>query len=198
MSDLLALRVELPPWIAGFRAALPACLETPEQRMEVAIDLSRQNVLAGSGGPFGALVVAEDSGEVVALGVNRVEPGSCSSAHAEIVALSMAQRLAADWNLGRHPAAPLQLVSSCEPCAMCLGAIPWSGVASVLCGATKADAEAAGFDEGDRPDEWMEKMAARGIRVHIGLMRAEAAAVLDLYARSGKTIYGPDSRVAGK
>lgn len=198
MNDLLAMRVELPAWIAGFRAGLPACLETPEQRMEVAIDLSRQNVLAGSGGPFGAVVVAEDSGEVVALGVNRVEPGHCSSAHAEIVALSMAQRLAADWDLGRHPASPLQLVSSCEPCAMCLGAIPWSGLASVLCGATKADAEAAGFDEGDRPDRWLEKMAARGIRVHIGLMRAEAAAVLDLYARSGKTIYGPDSKGAGK
>ena len=191
MSVQGALRVDLPSWIAEFRRRMPDRLPSAEERMEVAISLSRQNVVAGSGGPFGALVVSAEDGQVIALGVNRVEPAACSSAHAEIVALSLAQQLSGHWNLADHPAAPLQLVTSCEPCAMCLGAIPWSGVESVLCGATKADAEAAGFDEGDRPDAWIDKLKARGISVTTGLKRAQAASVLDQYARSGQTIYGP-------
>lgn len=191
MSVQGALRVDLPSWIAEFRRRMPDRLPSAEERMEVAISLSRQNVVAGSGGPFGALVVSAEDGQVIALGVNRVEPAACSSAHAEIVALSLAQQLSGHWNLAEHPAAPLQLVTSCEPCAMCLGAIPWSGVESVLCGATKADAEAAGFDEGDRPDAWIDKLKARGISVTAGLKRAQAASVLDQYARSGQTIYGP-------
>lgn len=191
MSQPLVLRVDLPSWLAEFRSKLPERLPDAEGRMEVAISLARQNVIAGSGGPFGALVVSAADGEVIALGVNRVEPASCSSAHAEIVALSLAQQVSGHWNLAEHRAAPLQLVTSCEPCAMCLGAIPWSGVESVLCGATKADAEAAGFDEGDRPDAWVDKLKARGIDVGLAVKRAEAAAVLDLYARSGRSIYGP-------
>jgi tRNA(Arg) A34 adenosine deaminase TadA len=188
------LRIELPSWIDGFRAGLPERLETPEERMRVAISLSRQNVMEGSGGPFGAVVVARDSGEVLAVGVNRVEPSCCSSAHAEIVALSLAQQGLGSWNLAESGKGPVQLVTSCEPCAMCLGAIPWSGVSSVLCGAGKADAEAAGFDEGDRPDRWAERLEARGIQVITELLREEAATVLQLYARSGQTIYNAATR----
>jgi tRNA(Arg) A34 adenosine deaminase TadA len=183
------IRVELPSWIDGFRASLPERLETPEERMRVAISLSRQNVTEGSGGPFGAVVVARNSGEVLALGVNRVEPACCSSAHAEIVALSLAQQSLGSWNLAEAGKGPVELVTSCEPCAMCLGAIPWSGVNSILCGASKHDAEAAGFDEGDRPDRWTDRLEARGIQVITKLLRTEAAEVLELYARSGQTIY---------
>ncbi len=137
------------------------------------------------------MVVQRSSGLVIALGVNRVEPAHCSSAHAEIVALSLAQQTLANWNLAEGGQGELELVSSCEPCAMCLGAIPWSGVSSLLCGASKADAEAAGFDEGDRPDAWADKLEARGISVTTGLLAKEAAVVLDAYARSGQTIYSP-------
>jgi tRNA(Arg) A34 adenosine deaminase TadA len=187
------LRIELPAWIEGFRARLPERLESPEERMRVAISLARQNVIEASGGPFGALVVTRSSGEVIALGVNRVEPASCSSAHAEIMALSLAQQSLAHWNLAEAGKGELQLVTSCEPCAMCLGAIPWSGVTSVLCGASKQDAEAAGFDEGDRPDRWTDRLEARGIHVITELLRTEAAEVLAQYARSGQTIYNAGS-----
>ena len=33
-----------------------------------------------------------------------------------------------------------ELVTTTEPCAMCLGAIPWSGLSSVVCGARDQDA----------------------------------------------------------
>lgn len=191
MKQAESIRIELPSWLRAFRRQLPDCLEAPDERMRVAVSLSRQNVNEKSGGPFGALVVVRRTGRLIALGVNRVEPTHCSSAHAEIVALTLAQQSLANWNLAEAGLGELELVSSCEPCAMCLGAIPWSGVTSVLCGATKSDAEAAGFDEGDRPEAWTDRLEARGIRVTTGLLRNEAAAVLADYARSGQTIYSP-------
>lgn len=189
MTLAMDLRVEQPGWLRDFAARMPSRLDTSESRMQVAVSLSEQNLNHESGGPFGALVVARDSGQVVALGVNRVEPACCSAAHAEIMALSLAQQSLGVWSLAETAYGPLQLVTSCEPCAMCLGAIPWSGVQAVLCGATKADAEAAGFDEGDRSSQWTQTLEARGIEVRCRVLRAEAAAVLDRYARAGRTIY---------
>jgi len=191
MTSLASVRVDMPAWLSTVAARLPDRLETVESRMEVAITLARQNLIEDSGGPFGALVVARDSGRVMALAVNRVEPASCSSAHAEVMALSLAQQQYAVWNLADAGLGPVELVSSCEPCAMCLGAIPWSGVVSVVCGASKEDAQAAGFDEGDRPRAWVDHLAARGIAVTLGVRRQQAAAVLDRYRRSGRTIYSP-------
>ncbi|NBB92004.1 MAG: nucleoside deaminase [Gammaproteobacteria bacterium] len=184
-------RVDLPDWMSEFSDKLPRHLASARERMAVAVSLADQNVRRKTGGPFGALVVAEDSGEVVALGVNRVEPQLCSAAHAEIVALSVAQRVMGSWSLADTRLGRLQLVSSCEPCAMCFGAIPWSGVRSLLCGATKADAEASGFDEGARPSDWVEVLERRGIEVRCGVLREEAARVLERYAARGHTIYNP-------
>lgn len=191
MKEVTGFRVDLPDWVAEFSAKLPARLPTARERMAAAVSLSEQNVRHDTGGPFGALVVVAATGEVVSLGVNRVEPQLCSAAHAEIVALSLAQRRMGSWSLADTRLGPLQLVSSCEPCAMCLGAIPWSGVHSVLCGAIKADAEAAGFDEGVRPAQWVEALERRGIEVRTGILREPAARVLERYASGGRTIYNP-------
>lgn len=184
-----SIQIHLPGWVNEFVASLPPALDSPEERMRVAISLSEQNVARDSGGPFGALVVASESGRVLAVGVNRVEPGNCSSAHAEIVALSLAQQRLGTPNLAETGLGPVELVSSCEPCAMCLGAVPWSGVSTLLCAATKADAELAGFDEGDRSERWIEQLAARGITVHTEILRSAAAEVIRRYARSGRKIY---------
>ncbi len=189
MAHPISLQIHLPSWAGEFCARLPRTLESPEERMRVAISLAEQNVANQSGGPFGAVVVAADSGQVLAVGVNRVEPGNCSSAHAEIVALSLAQQRLGAASLADVGLGPIELVSSCEPCAMCLGAVPWSGVRGLLCGATKADAEAAGFDEGDRSDDWVERLERRGISVTTGVLRSAAAQVLQRYARSGGKIY---------
>ncbi len=184
-----SIQIHLPAWVNDFVASLPPALDSPEERMRVAISLSEQNVASDSGGPFGAVVVAAESGRVLSVGVNRVEPGNCSSAHAEIVALSLAQQRLGTPNLAETGLGPVELVSSCEPCAMCLGAVPWSGVSTLLCGATKADAEEAGFDEGDRSDQWIEQLAARGIVVRTEILRSAAAEVIRRYARSGRRIY---------
>jgi tRNA(Arg) A34 adenosine deaminase TadA len=85
----------------------------------------------------------------------------------------------------------MQLITSCEPCAMCFGAVPWSGVTSIVCGARKEDAEAAGFDEGDKPDLWVASLQQRGIEVRQDVLRDEAAQVLRAYAAQAGLIYNP-------
>ena len=179
----------LPDWAGPFLAAWGEPLDEEVGRMRLAIALAQENVRRETGGPFGAIVVEEGSGRLLGAGVNRVTALSLSLAHAEMLALSLAQRERGDWNLGVRGA--VQLVTSCEPCAMCFGAVPWSGVGSVVWGARTEDAEAAGFDEGDKPANWIETLEARGIRTRPDVLRAEAAAVLARYARGNGAIYHP-------
>lgn len=160
--------------------------------MQLAIALSRESVRQNTGGPFGAVVAHEQTGEVVSVGINLVTTAGLSIAHAEMVALSLAQLSKGQWNLSQT--GPMQLITSCEPCAMCFGALPWSGISSLVCGARKQDAEAAGFDEGDKPDEWVESLQRRGIEVQRGVLRSEAAGVLAYYSDNGGQIYNASHR----
>ena len=181
--------VEIPGWLAPFLAGWAAPLDSDRHRMALAIALSDENVRRDTGGPFGALVVTEDDNRLIGAGVNLVTAAGLSLAHAEIIALSVAQAAVGGWNLAA--AGPVQLVTSCEPCAMCYGAVPWSGVASLAWGAHRQDAERAGFDEGEKPEDWTAALERRGIAVTGGVLRAEAAAVLQHYARRDGAIYHP-------
>ena len=183
-------KIELPDWVTGFVESWQQPLSTISLRMQMAIALSEENIQRKTGGPFAAIVVKEETGELVSVGINLVTSAGLSMAHAEIVALSLAQSAIGEWNLSH--AGRLQLITSCEPCAMCFGAVPWSGVKSMICGARKKDAEAAGFDEGDKPDHWVRSLQRRGIVVQSSVLRAEAAAVLLRYRHTGGAIYNAD------
>ena len=74
---------------------------------------------------------------------------------------------------------------------MCLGAIPWSGIAELVTGARDADARAIGFDEGQKPGDWQAGLQERGIEVTIDVQRDAAREVLSLYHRQDGPIYGP-------
>ncbi len=160
--------------------------------MDFAIALARRNLAEGTGGPFGAAVFEISDGRLLACGVNVVEASGASVAHAEILALTLAQRATAQWNLAAEGARRV-LVSSAAPCAMCLGALPWSGIAALECGAATDDVEAIGFDEGDKPANWEARLRARGVEVRSDIRRAEATAVLRDYARRGGSLYQPRS-----
>jgi tRNA(Arg) A34 adenosine deaminase TadA len=179
----------LPAWVQPFLSAWDAPLDSPTARVRLAVALSAENVRQATGGPFGAIVVEQSSGELLGVGVNLVTSSGLSMAHAEMVAISLAQEYVDSWNLGDGMA--VQLVTSCEPCAMCFGAVPWSGVGSLVWGARRADAEAAGFDEGDKPADWERSLENRGIRTCGGVLRKEAAAVLADYAGGDGAIYNP-------
>jgi tRNA(Arg) A34 adenosine deaminase TadA len=181
--------IELPKWLESFLEGWPGPLTTAEQRMRLAVELSAENVRHGTGGPFGAIVIEDQSGHLLGAGVNLVTTLELSIAHAEMVALSMAQSAMSNWNLGAKT--DVQLVTSCQPCAMCFGAVPWSGVTSLVWGASKEDAEAAGFDEGDKPDNWVQTLNKRGIQTRGDVLREEAASVLARYARKAGHIYHP-------
>jgi tRNA(Arg) A34 adenosine deaminase TadA len=178
----MQLPISLPDWLNP--ADAPAFASETEA-MAYAVELSRRNVVEG-GGPFAALVL-DAQGGLVAAGVNRVVEQGNSVLHAEMVAIMLAQQKLGTHDLRR--AGELTLVTSCAPCAMCLGAIPWSGVARVVCGARGEDAEAIGFDEGDKPDAWVEKLERRDIEVWEDVAREQAAAVLREYAAQARELY---------
>jgi tRNA(Arg) A34 adenosine deaminase TadA len=72
---------------------------------------------------------------------------------------------------------------------MCLGALPWAGIHSLVCGAREEDARAVGFDEGDKPADWIAGLERRGIRVTRDVRREEARQILEDYVRRGGVVY---------
>ncbi|MEN6575739.1 MAG: nucleoside deaminase [Phycisphaerales bacterium] len=181
--------LELPEWIESFVARREAAFDCAEARMRLAIELADLNVEHRTGGPFGAAIFEIDTGRLVSAGVNLVEKSNCSILHAEMVAIALAQQAVGSYNLGGEGRPAHELVTSTEPCAMCLGAIPWSGVRRVVCGAAGEDACAIGFDEGAKPADWVGELHKRGITVVRGVLQAEAHAVLRRYLERGGAIY---------
>lgn len=173
--------LSLPEWVAPLLERAGEPLADDAARMGLVLALARANAERGTGGPFGAAVYEPD-GRLVAVGVNLVVASGCSHAHAEMVALALAQRAVGGFDLGAPGQPAHELVTSCEPCAMCFGAIPWSGVRRLVCGARGADARAIGFDEGEKPARWIAALERRGIAVLRDVRRAEARAVLRDYA----------------
>ena len=183
-----AIALELPPWIHDI--CEPGSLyPSIEDRIDLTFTLARNNFERETGGPFGAAVFDRE-GRLLAPGVNLVVPTNIAAAHAEIMAIGIAGRVVGSFDLG-----PTELVASTDPCAMCLGAVPWSGVHRLVCGARTEDAAAIGFEEGDRMADWVERLERRGIEVIREVKRAEGAALLSDYARSGGVIY--NGRAAG-
>ncbi len=184
--------LNLPDWALRENTALPAGMPTLDARMRAVIHFSRQNFERGTGGPFAAGVFERESGAPVLIGVNRVMPLQCSSAHAEVTALTLAQQVLGSWDLGAPGLPDYQLVVNWRPCAMCYGATVWSGVRSlVIAGSGPELEDITGFDEGPIHPQWRQELERRGIEVIDGLLRDEAVAVFRDFAASGSTVYNP-------
>jgi tRNA(Arg) A34 adenosine deaminase TadA len=187
--------IQLPDWIENFLATSPEVFSNVEDRLRFVIALARQNVQRQTGGPFAAAVF-DDSGRLVAPGVNMVVISNCSVLHAEIVALVLAQKALNRYDLSDGGRLHYDLVAAAEPCAMCFGAVTWSGVRRLVCGARDEDARAIGFDEGPKLDDWVAALNDRGIAVVRDVLREDAVAVLREYVAAGGTIYN-SGRPAG-
>lgn len=162
---------------------------TPEERMDFVIHLAQSNVSHQTGGPFGAAVFDMDTHQLISIGMNLVISSHCSSNHAEIVALTFAQQTLNSFSLNAEGLPRCELVSSSEPCAMCFGAVPWSGIRYLSCGATAKDAESIGFDEGPKHPNWVQELEKRGITVATEIKRKAAAQVLQNYHNNHGLIY---------
>jgi len=181
--------IRLPDWVDAHLPAAEPIYPDVESRMRLVMELARLNVENETGGPFAAAVFEQESGRLVAPGVNMVMPSNCSIVHAEMVALALAQQVIGSHDLGGEGLTACDLFASTEPCAMCFGAIPWSGVRRLVCGARDEDARAIGFDEGPKLPDWVDALEARGIAVVHDVLRDEAVAILRHYQESGGIIY---------
>ena len=134
----------------------------------------------------------KQSGKLVSVGVNVVLLERCSAAHAEMMALMLAQQKLGNHDLG-HPDLPVhQLVTSGKMCVMCLGNVIWSGIREVLASAQPEDIESiVGFDEGPSPVDYDAQLEKRGIRIIPKFLREEGCAILQRYVAIEGEVYNP-------
>jgi len=176
--------IRLPDWLAA--VPVPPSPASDAACMAFAVALAHGNVVNGTGGPFGACLRADATGEVISAGVNLAMSSGNPLLHAETVAIALAgDRLRA--------AGGVTLFTSCEPCIMCLGASHWAQIGRIVSAASRTDAEAVGFSEGAGTPQLRGQMSARGVVFSDGVLREEASTVLRLYAEQGGVIYGPRS-----
>jgi tRNA(Arg) A34 adenosine deaminase TadA len=97
-----------------------------ESFLRRAIQLARDARVNGRH-PFGSLIVNKHGETVVEAWNNAAPPKGDPTQHAEIVACAAAARLLPEAELGR-----CTLYTSTEPCAMCAGAIYWTGIGRVI------------------------------------------------------------------
>lgn len=100
-----------------------------EFAMRQALQEAEQAAAAGEV-PVGAVVMRTETGEIIVRAQNRMRRDGDATAHAEVLALREAARIAGDARLGEFT-----LVVTLEPCAMCAGAIVLTRIGALAFGA---------------------------------------------------------------
>jgi tRNA(Arg) A34 adenosine deaminase TadA len=186
----LEAHVDYPAWVDDI-VDWERLYQGDEAKMRLAIAVSRENVERDTGGPFGAAIFEIESGKLVAVGMNSVVRLNNCTLHGEMVAFMMAQQRLGSFTLGASGMPAHEMFTSCEPCAMCLGATLWSGVKRVVYGAGREDASKLNFEEGPVFPASYQYLEDRGITIVRNVLRGEAAAVLERYrVKSGKIYNG--------
>ena len=156
--------------------------ERDNKFLQRAVELAREGMLSGKGGPFGCVVV--HGNEIIGEGSNRVLATNDPTAHAEVVAIRQACE-----KLGTYQLDECEIYTSCEPCPMCLGAIYWARPRRVVYANTREEAASIEFDDDFIYKEINAKMEERKIPfIHYPL---QAAKDLFEFWRTwpGKTMY---------
>ena len=143
--------------------------------MEKAVELSLENMRAGKGGPFGAIIVRQ--GKIVGTGANHVTSDNDPTAHAEVVAIRDACK-----NLGTFQLDDCEIYTSCEPCPMCLAAIYWARPKAIYYANTRKDAADIGFDDDFLYEELKKNLEERSLPIH-QLDKSNALMVFDEWKR---------------
>ena len=191
MDIVSQFKVQLPSWMKEYLVGFDKSFDTVQGRMDFALELARENIVRNTGGPFAAAIFDESEGHLIAAAVNLVTFSGLSIAHAEVVAISLAQAACESYDLRAASLPPMQLVSTAEPCWMCLGAIHWAGLNSVVSGARDEDVRSIGFDEGQKTGNWINYYKKNGISVTSDVRRKEATDILRYYQSLGRNIYNP-------
>ncbi len=107
-----------------------------EKYMRQAISQAKKAAANGDV-PIGCVIVRE--GKVIARGYNRRNKDHQSLAHAELIAIRKASKLAGDWRLE-----DCKMYVTLEPCQMCSGAIVQARIPEVVIGCMNPKAGCAG------------------------------------------------------
>ena len=137
----------------------------PVELMQLAVETARMGVADGQS-PFGCAIARDD--KVLAVAHNTVVASTDITAHAEINAVRAACRAVEQLHLD-----DCLVATTCEPCPMCMAALHWARVGTVLFGATIADAEAAGFNELCVPAADVLKIGGSAVRLESGVLADE-------------------------
>ena len=184
-NPLLTAPIPMPDWLWEMEQAnADRVIVDDEEKMRFVVDIAVENVRHETGGPFAAAIFEIKTNRLIALGINSVVPAKQSWAHAEMTAFAHAQN-----KLNQESLKGCMLVTSCEPCAMCSGATPWSGVERMIYGAPRFMAEKVGFDECYKGEHWEEEFAKRKIQVAGPMLGENAFAPFKLYMEKHGEIY---------
>ncbi len=196
---MLSFDLSLPKWLEE-RCARHSqqIFQSPEAKMSLTIEIARRNVKERTGGPFGAAVFDETTDELIAAAGNAVVEQKTSIAHAETMAIALAQRKLDTFDLAQDPHKSYSLYTSGQPCIMCFGVIWWSGITKLVCAARGEDVEQiTGFREGPVAEDWPELLEQRQglpkVTVIRDVLRAEACAVLQSYTDLNLPVYNAGS-----
>ena len=145
--------------------------------MRRALARAREGVAAGQT-PFGALIARGE--RVVACEHNAVWATTDSTAHAEVQAIRAACRA-----LGTVDLSGCTIYSTCEPCPMCFAAIHWAHIATIVYGASIADAKALGFSELTIANTRMKVLGGSPVEIVPHFLREDCVTLFDDWAARG-------------
>lgn len=153
-----------------------------ERFMMRAIELAREGMTSGAGGPFGAVITRD--GEIVGEGFNRVLATNDPTAHGEIVAIRDACS-----RLGVFSLEGCEIHTTGQPCPMCLGAIHWARIGAIYYGFRIEDAAGIGFDDSEFYRQFALPPAERRIPARESCRSEALRLARDYVEMPGRVIY---------
>lgn len=122
--------------------------------------------------PIGAVV--EKDGIIVGRGHNLTETLKDPTAHAEMLALREAAKTLGGWRLPQ-----CSLYVTCEPCAMCAGALVWARIKKVYIGTMDPKAGACGSVFNIIQEEKLNHF----VEIEAGIMERECSDIIKAFFR---------------
>ena len=155
-----------------------------DEFMRRAIELSREGMAKGSGGPFGAVVVHD--GNIVGEGYNLVLETNDPTAHAEVTAIRNAAK-----TLGQFSLEGCDMYCIGLSCPMCMAAIFWARIDRLYYVLPPEEAEDIGFDDKYFFDQLAKPIEQRDVPlIQMQALYEEARAVYQCWKTKGdKTPY---------
>jgi len=154
----------------------------PVELMELAVEAARRGIADGQS-PFGCAIALDET--VLAVSHNTVVSSTDITAHAEINALRTACKAANRVHLD-----DCLVATTCEPCPMCMAALHWARVGTVMFGASIADAELAGFNELRVPAAEVLKIGGSNVKLTSDVLADECRQLFrDWQERPDRVVY---------